>query len=492
MIRHEAMRLKGDRMNIEFGYMDLLLTSPLLVLFVTSLIPITTKLLRGNRELNPLANLLCVFAGLAICAGVMVIPQQSHLAFEGAIVVDGLSRFMGVLILFLTGGALFLVAEHRTVIERQLSECIFLILSAAMGMLILLWSNDLLTTFIGLELTALSTYLVIALSREIVLAREAAFKYFVMGSFASAIFLLGASLIYGTALSTNFSDLGNVAGTLVSTNRLFLFGLSLVVLGFAFKISLFPFHFWTPDVYQGAGTPITAYMATAVKAASFAVFLRFTMVGGLWSAESLFNALQWLAVATMLIGNVAALIQSNLKRMLAYSSIAHSGYVMIGLLVAAYGGDQLIGPMAFYLFTYSVMTFGAFAAISMLEKNSDTILHVEDLAGLGRKHPWISFAMMLFLLSLAGIPPLLGFFGKFYLFAVAMDVGFYWLAIWGVINSVISVYYYLRPIIYLYMHEGQEFTLPRARYLTTMAVALSAAMVLMLGFFSSHIIHLVE
>jgi NADH-quinone oxidoreductase subunit N len=264
-------------------------------------------------------------------------------------------------------------------------------------------------------------------------------------------------------------------------------GLGMVILGFGFKVALFPFHAWTPDVYQGAPTPVTAFMATAVKAATFVAFLRFFHAEGFAQSVQLENVLTWLAVLTMLVGNVAAILQNNFKRVLAYSSVAHTGYAMVGLIAAAFGADFNEGAssLLLYLFSYAFMTIGAFAVIALFEKNENTSLNVDDLQGLGRKYPILGLSLTVLMLSLAGIPPTLGFFGKFYVFAAAIEQDMYWLAFWGVINSVISVYYYLRPIVVMFMKEGEHAEFLASHLMTRMTVTVSALIIFAIGIFAS-------
>ena len=272
-------------------------------------------------------------------------------------------------------------------------------------------------------------------------------------------------------------------------NRLFLIGAALVILGLCFKVSIFPLHAWTPDVYQGAPTPVTAFMATGVKAVTFVVFLRLLSTDILASEQStsLFNVMQWLAALTMLAGNIAAIMQNNLKRMLAYSSVAHSGYMMIGLIVAGIGGQDTSGATSvlFYAVAYALMTAGAFGVVGLLEKNENTLIEVDDLRGLSRRNPVIAAALALFMLSLAGIPPTIGFFGKFFIFSAAIKNGLVWLAIWGVVSSVISVYYYLRPVVAMYMRDEEGVSMAPQRLFSAGLVSVSAALVVILGIWSS-------
>jgi NADH-quinone oxidoreductase subunit N len=325
----------------------------------------------------------------------------------------------------------------------------------------------------------------IALSSEPRKSKEAAFKYFVLGSFASALMLYGISFIYGTVGSTYIQDITQVSIQLMNTNRLFLFGVVLTILGLCFKVSVFPFHSWTPDVYQGSPTPLTAFMSTGVKAVSLAFFLRFIAMEVIVSERAilLMNALEWLAAFTILAGNIAAIMQDNLKRMLAYSSVAHSGYVLMGILAAGVGGESILGAsgVVFYIVAYTVMTLGAFGVLVLFEKRADSSLEVKDLSGLGSRSPWAAACITIFMLSLAGIPPTVGFFGKLFIFSAAVKQGFFWLAIWGVIGSVISVHYYLRPIVTMYMYNDEGVSVLEAKGLTRLTITALAISVMLFG-----------
>jgi NADH-quinone oxidoreductase subunit N len=282
-------------------------------------------------------------------------------------------------------------------------------------------------------------------------------------------------------------DLKELGPTLVATNRLFLVGLVLFFSGVLFKISIFPFHSWTPDVYQGSPTPITAYMAAGVKAATVFFVLRMMSLET-FTAEKTFpfvDVLQWMAVLTIIVGNVAALRQQNMKRMLAYSGIGHSGYVMIGLIAAGIGGQTLVGAtgVVYYVFAYTLMTLGSFGVLSLLERHADHEIGLEDLKGLAKRKPLLAGAMSLLLLSLAGIPPTVGFFGKFMVLSAAVKQDLLWLAFWGVLGSVISVYYYLRPIVAMYMEESilKETTVMPSKPVSQFVVSLLALMVVGFG-----------
>lgn len=482
---------------ITIGLSDILLISPMIALFVFSLIPLTIKVLRGNREQNPAASMIEALIGLALAASLLIVfgSNGGPTAFNAQLAFDGLTQWIGLIAIVIGGGSIVMMYENPATRGAQFSELLFLTLNSLLGALILISAVNLITVFIGLELMSLSLYLMIAMSHEQKISKEAAIKYFVLGSFASAIFLYGVSFIYGSTGSVSTLDLMKNAELLLKNgNHLFLFGFAFVVLGFCFKVSIAPFHAWTPDVYQGAPTPVTSFMATSIKAASFAAFLRIIATKGLIGSDNLFLILQWFAVITMTVGNVAALIQNNLKRTLAYSSIAHSGYVLVGVIASGVSQNSAYGAssVTFYLLTYSIMTMGAFAVLSMIEKDENNFVQTDELAGFAKNRPVLALCMTVFLLSLAGLPPALGFFGKLYLFSAAVNEGLLWLALWGVINSVLGAYYYLRPIVVMYMKDGDCNTSPQSNYATAVVVVISALLIIGLGVASGPLFNMIE
>ena len=310
---------------INIGLADILLISPMIALFFFSLIPLTIKVLRGNVEQNPVASIIEVLIGVCLAAVLLIVfngqasTNGAPTAFNGQLIFDGLTLWMGLISIIIGAGAMVMMYENPATKGRQFSELLFLTMNSMVGALILISAINLITVFIGLELMSLALYLMIAMSHEQKISKEAGIKYFVLGSFASAIFLYGVSFIYGSTGTVSTLDLMKNAEELLKTgNHLFLFGFAFVTLGFCFKVSIAPFHFWTPDVYQGAPTPVTSFMATAIKTASFAAFMRLIVSKGLVGSENLFIILQWFAVITMTVGNVAALVQNNFKRTLAY------------------------------------------------------------------------------------------------------------------------------------------------------------------------------
>lgn len=482
-------------MNISIGLADILLISPVIVLFLFSLIPLATKVLNNNKEQNPATTLISSLMGLGIAAGVLILFGGSdQTIFNHQLLFDGLTKWAGLVAIFSAAAGIILLYENPSTHFEQFSETVFLALSSVSGMLILISAINLITVFIGLELMSLSLYLMTAMSQEQKISKEAAIKYFVLGSIASAIFLYGVSFIFGSANTVNTTDLMQTAAVAIKTDKLFLFGMVFIVVGFCFKVSIAPFHAWTPDVYQGAPTPVTSFMATAIKTASFAAFLRIAATQAFQGSQNLVDILQWLAVITMVVGNAAALIQTNLKRMLAYSSVAHSGYIFIGVITVGLSANSAYSAAAvlFYLLTYSAMTAGAFAILSMIEKSEDDFITVDGLAGFAKKQPALAFCFTIFLISMAGLPPALGFFSKFYLFGSAVNEGLIWLALWGVINSVIGVYYYLRPIVSMYMKEGNTDVSSNKLYASTVLVIAAAMFIVVMGIFSGPLFSMIE
>jgi NADH-quinone oxidoreductase subunit N len=353
----------------------------------------------------------------------------------------GLALIVSLLVILLS----LRYTEREQIIQ---GEYYALLLFGVLGMMVMVSSSHFVTIFIGLEVMSIAIYVLCGLLSGNPRSAEASLKYFLLGAFATAFLLYGMALIYAT---TGILDIRGIADYLVSGNfgltPLFMIGIALIIVGFGFKTAAVPFHMWTPDVYEGAPTSITAYMATGIKAAAFGAFLRvfstaFLPLLGAWSG------MMWLiAVATMTLGNITALVQDDVKRMLAYSSIAHAGYILIAFVI----GDQFSSAsILFYLLVYTFMNIGAFTVVILLGQKDAANTGIECYAGLAGRHPLIALAMTLFLLSLAGMPPLAGFMGKFYILSAAIKAKYYWLAVIGVLNSVVAVYYYLRVVMYMY------------------------------------------
>ncbi|MCB0420295.1 MAG: NADH-quinone oxidoreductase subunit N [Bdellovibrionales bacterium] len=473
-------------MEFSFQIIDFLVATPMIALFVASILPLFFKVLKGNKELNPVFVLGCAFIGIISSGGLTItLNASTTYAFSKALVFDGISIWTNITILFVTGFSLLYSRENVSISKNLFSEYVFLVLNSAIGMMIIASANDLIVTFIGIELMSLCLYVIIALGANEKHAKQSAFKYFVLGSFASAILLYGIALIFGSVGSTYLDEVGSIAAGLISTNRLFLIGFAMVIIGYGFKVGAAPFHAWVPDVYEGAPTPVTTFMATGVKIVTFTAFIRLAATQALSGERALefVNVLEWVAVLTMLIGNIGALRQESFKRMLAYSSVAHAGYAFVGVIASGVGGNVILGAsgVIYYIFGYAIMTLGTFGVVTLFEKDENTTLTMDGLKGLASRNPWAAFCITVLLLSLAGIPPTVGFFGKFFIFSAAIKQGFFWVSVWGVLNSVISVYYYLKPVVRMYMNDEEGAPLVGNRQLSQLSVTVMTILVIVVG-----------
>ncbi|SPE37479.1 NADH-quinone oxidoreductase subunit N 1 [Candidatus Sulfopaludibacter sp. SbA6] len=397
---------------------------------------------------------LSILAMLAALGGSVYAYTQAGTAFGGLLVVDGFATFFRVLVIVV--GILTILPSYRF-LQRQdaeTSEYHALLLFSVAGQCLMADSGDLLMVFIGLEISSISSYVLAGYLRDDKRANEAALKYFLLGSFATAFFLYGVALIYGTTGTINLAAVrAAVSGPNAPEPVIVAVAAALMFVGLGFKVSAAPFQLWAPDVYQGAPTPVTAFLSAGPKAAAFAVFLRIFMtafdpVGRDWWP------LVWAsALLSMTIGNFAALLQSNVKRMMAYSSIAHAGYVLVALTARSEVGTA---AAMFYLAAYAFMNVGAFAVISNLSGKGERYQNVDDFAGLAEKQPLTAAMLTIFMLSLIGVPLTGGFFGKFYIFKAALDSNLVWLTVLGLLNSAVAAYYYLRILVMMYMHEPGE------------------------------------
>jgi NADH-quinone oxidoreductase subunit N len=434
---------------------DLALTIPLLSLFVFSLIPIGAKVFNKNTESKPLLTFVIAIAAIAVTGLAIAVRSTTEVtfAFENAITYGPMLKLASVMLILIALLTVLLSYQHPAIPKNQYSEHVFLLLSTMIGMMVLMFANDLILVFVGIELLSLPLYVLIGIGGNALIPKESSFKYFVLGSFASAFLLFGVAFIYGATQTTDIQKI--IEGKNIH-QALLLMGTLIFLIGLFFKVALVPFHAWLPDVYQGAPTPITAFMATSVKLSIFVFLLQFLPVMQLVDSPALMYALQWVAILTMFFGNLIAIKQSNFKRMLAYSSISHSGYLFLGIIAGFVGvGDAGTQGIFFYLLTYIFMTIGAFAIICLFESKEGQELTLDHLKGLAKTHPWTAFCLTAFLLSLAGIPPMGGFFAKVFLFSSAIVAQQFWLVVWAVMSSVIGVYYYLRPIVYMYMKEKE-------------------------------------
>jgi len=409
--------------------------------------------------------------------------------FRDMVILDNYALFFHVVICY--GAALIVLLSidylRRSGVES--GEYYALVLFSTSGMLLLTSASDLIVVFIAIELMSLSLYVLSGLFKRRRQAGEASMKYFLLGAFASAFLLYGIALLYGATGTTSIDRIAAAAAA-APHDTLLIAGLGLLLVGFGFKISSAPFHMWVPDVYEGAPTSVTALIATGSKAAVFAVLVRL-LLSGVRAVQADWTAVLWvLAALTMTLGNVVAIAQSNLKRMLAYSSIAHVGYMLVGL---AAGGAAGAGAVLFYLLAYTFTTAGTFGVITLCVRAGEEAVDVRDYAGLGRRHPVLAFALALLLLSLVGIPPLAGFVGKFYLFGAAVRAGFVWLTVLGVLNSAVAAYYYLRVIVTMYMQEpdGQSASVAPS-FAGGLAVTIAVIGVVLLGLMPAPFVDLAQ
>ncbi len=428
--------------------------------------------------------------GLGIAGGMALLLWGSQEgAFQDSLLLDNFSLFFTEL--FLAVAAVTVLSSIHYVRETRIhpGEYFSLLLFSVFGMILMAAANDLIIFFLGLETMSVAAYILTGIWREKSRSSEASMKYFIIGAFATGFLLYGIALIFGATGSTNLDRIATFLSEPAHQPPLFLLaGVFLLFIGLAFKIAAFPFHFWVPDVYEGAPTPITAFMAVSVKAAAFAGWARIFLHQLLPLAKEWSSPLWLLAILTMTVGNLLAITQSSVKRMLAYSSIAHAGYLLIGL---ATGGEVGASALLFYLLAYAPMTLGAFAVVAALKERDKDNEAYSDFAGVGLRRPFLGMAMSIFMLSLAGFPPLSGFTGKFYLFRSAVVSGYTDLAIIGALNSLLSVIYYLRVIVMMYMEEGgvEGESFAGAPYLHV-AIALSVLGTLYLGLFPSAALNL--
>lgn len=437
-----------------------------------------------------------------------------ELDFNGMIVLDELR--LGFTLIFLFVSALTILISVVWVENEKLPAGEFhsLLMFATSGMMLMASGNDLVIIFLGLEILSIATYVMAGFRRTDLRSNESSLKYFILGSFSSAFLLYGIALIYGaTATVNNLPGTTNITQIAARLNEsqypaLLFAGAAMMLVGFGFKIATAPFHVWTPDVYEGAPTPVTAFMAAGPKAAGFASFLRVFVFGfpfvvatsetitqAAWLTHTAWlTALSLIAILTMTVGNVVAIVQNNVKRMLAYSSIAHAGYALVGFVAAGAASDaakrsEALAAVTFYLLTYAVMNLGAFAVVTLIARGGDRRTEVEDYNGIGFRAPVLAFTLSLFLLSLLGLPLTAGFMGKIMVFRAALDTGYYTLVVIGVLNTAISAYYYLRLIIVMFFRERTtEWSAPLVPASIAVALIITVLGTLYLGLFPGRVL----
>jgi NADH-quinone oxidoreductase subunit N len=404
-------------------------------------------------------------------------------AFGGMLKVDGFSQFLTILVLGSGLVAVMLSYNYLTRLGIQRGEYYVLLMFSISGMMLMAMAADLIVIFLALELLSIPLYVLAGFARPRTDSEEAAVKYFLLGAFASGFLVYGVAIIFGATGYTGLTDVLQTVESGAANLTLLAVGAALILVGLSFKVAAVPFHMWTPDVYQGAPSSVTAFMAVGAKVGGFAALMRIFVYLGVLAID--FTAVLWgLAALTMILGNIVAIAQKNIKRMLAYSSIAQAGYIMMALVPFGQKDimDDAIASALLYLVAYAVMNFAAWAIVITLEKAEGKGLEIQDYAGLGRKYPVLAAIMAVSMLSFTGIPPTLGFIGKFYLFRSVIDGGFVGLAIIGVLTSLVSAYYYLRVVIYMYMQDGEP-SVHRDNWVYLTAAVTGVGMIV-LGIFS--------
>jgi NADH-quinone oxidoreductase subunit N len=479
-------------MEISIPTLNFLVIAPEIVVLITALMVMIVDLFLTKEQRSRLAWLSLV--GVLAAAGVSyAIWDGSGATIQNMLVADDYALFFNLIFLTAAALAILFSVEYTGRAGLPRGEYYTLLLLSTAGMMLMAASINLMTIFMALEILSIALYVLVGLNRAELRSTEAALKYFLLGAFASGFLLYGMALLYGQAGTTALAGLHETAVSLGGKfPPLLMVGLGLMIVGFGFKVALVPFQMWTPDAYEGAPTSVTAFMSVGAKAAGFAALGRVVIYAlGDLSGEWVW-VLAALSAITMTVGNLAALRQTNLKRMLAYSSIAHAGYILAG--VAAYS-ELGSSAMLFYLFAYAFMNVGAFAiliAVSRFDSSAEGGETLNDLAGLAARKPWLAASMTLFMLSLAGIPPLVGFLAKLNVFSAAVQAGLVWLAVFGVVNSVISAYYYLRVVVVMYMKPGQpaEGTASPVCLALQVGVGLAAVATVVLGLWPGLILDL--
>ncbi len=466
---------------------DLYLIAPEIIMTAFGFLVLLIDVFTPRAEKKGYLGIICLIG--IILAFLFTLPQFGFVksGFGGMFTSDGFSLFFKLLFLII---AFLTILISMGYVQREgieFGEYYALILFSTLGMMLMSAGTHLITLFLGLETMSISIYILTGMMREDRRSIEAAMKYFLLGAFATGFLLYGIALLYGATGSLHLKEVGSyIASKNLLKNPMLMMSLVFLTIGFGFKIASVPFHMWTPDVYEGAPTSITAFMATGVKAAGFSALVR-VFFSALPGFKPDWTSIMWLiAVATMTVGNIVAISQENIKRMLAYSSIAHAGYILVAFVA---GNDLGTSGILFYLMAYAFMNIGAFTVVILLGKKGEENTLISDYAGIGFKYPLLSAAMTIFLLSMAGIPPLGGFMAKFYVFSAAVESKFYWLVIIGVLNSAVSVYYYLRVTVLMYFRESER-EITGLQFSPALVFALIVAVVgtLYMGIFPSNVL----
>lgn len=463
---------------------DLLFTAPFTFLSVMAIIAMVLDALIVNSS-----RITFIFSAITLLiSGILGISTFGlhGIGFNGMVTGGGFAAYFDIL--FSIGGLLTILTSRQYLQRENIEHDEFysLVLFAVAGMMLIAHSNHLLILFIGIEVMSVSFYILSGYMRNNAKSVESSLKYFLLGAFATGFLVYGIALIYGSTGSMDYNQIAlNINNNALNFPALLPVGVALIVIGLSFKAAAFPFHQWAPDVYQGAPTIVTAFMSTAGKAAAFAAFIPIVTVLMPSAPVKLQMIFAVMSAATMLIGNISALAQTNIKRMLAFSSVAHAGYIMMGLVSGLqYGYSGIV----FYLTAYMFMQIGSFIIVAILERNGEKYLELSDYAGLSKRHPVLAAFMSIFMLSLAGIPPFAGFFGKYFLFTAAIDAGFLWLTLVGVLSSIISVYFYIGLIVKMYFTEPEGQREDNEVGMSGLSLIITIAGVIVLGILPSGIL----
>ena len=463
---------------------DLTPMMPELLMTALALIVLLLDLLVKKKEIVALISI----AGVSLVASSLFGPRGE--IFGGMFISDGYSTFFKLIFVVNIILSILISIKYIAIEQVNRGEYYALILFSSLGMMIMASAGDLIALYLGLELMALSTYVLAGFIRHDIKSNEAALKYFLLGAFSSAFLLYGISLVYGL---TGTTDLRGIAAFInergLNGNFSLLLSVIFLIVAFGFKIAAAPFHMWAPDVYEGAPTSITAFMSVGPKAAGFAVLGRVFMVAFVSVKLEWAAILVPLAILTMAVGNIVALSQTNIKRMLAYSSIAHAGYALLGIITA---NNEGLASMMNYLMIYAFMNIGAFAVIIMLRSEGFKGDSISDYQGLSKTHPLAAMLMLIFMFSLTGIPPTAGFIGKLYIFMSAINAGYTWLVVVAVIFSAISAYFYLRVVMYMYMREPKETVTLTTSFSNGVALGITTVAVLFIGVMPSFLLNLAK
>jgi NADH-quinone oxidoreductase subunit N len=462
---------------INFAWLPIL---PLIAVTIGAMVILMAGVRMDDDESEGLGWLALATLGVAFVLALGLIGQTGF-AFGGALAVDGFSAFLQLTILITAAFTILMSLDYASDNHLAGAEYYSLLLFSTVGMMLMAAAGDLIVVFLGLETMSIAVYVLAGLRRRDPRSNEAAIKYFLLGAFSTGFLLYGIALIYGATGSIKLDAIRTALSGPLTSNPLLRLGLAMLLVGFGFKVAAVPFHMWTPDVYEGAPTPITAFMAVGVKLGAFAGFVRIFLVGFLPVSGQWSSALWVVAALTMTTGNVIAVVQTNIKRMLAYSAIAHAGYVLVGMIAASPEGGAAV---LYYLLTYAFTTLGAFGIVVALERRQLAGDLIADYRGLATRSPALAAAMAVFLLSFTGVPPLAGFMGKFYVFSAALRQGYTYLVVIAVINSVIAAFYYISVTVAMYMEEGGVQPAPmRRKPALVAAISLSAIATVLVGIY---------